>query len=138
MNSLAERLDAFRKIIEHDAPVVRVGCLYHKDIPEEPRVIHFERPASSFFVVADPSDDSIDVSMTSPSGIVDMVFRDCSSEEPWSSILGAKPGWMWTLTNQQGYVDGIQIDLHDGEGRFVRRLQMMVGASTISVTALSV
>ena len=35
---------------------------------------------------------------------------DLSDAEPWSQFIGSSALWTWTLTNQQGYTDGFQLE----------------------------
>lgn len=57
-------------------------------------------------ISAVPDDDTVRVSLSSDPGVI---FRDVSVEDPWRCLIDSEPLWIWLLTNQQGYTDGIQI-----------------------------
>jgi hypothetical protein len=60
-------------------------------------------------------------------------YYDVTAARPWASTVGGRPLWIWTLTNQQGYTDGLQLLVHaDGQDVAVQ-LIVMAGALRISV-----
>jgi hypothetical protein len=38
-------------------------------------------------------------------------WRDVSAEALWQPLLGTNANYWWTMTNQRGYHDGVQVDL---------------------------
>jgi len=47
---------------------------------------------------------------------------------PWSTLVGKRLEWVWTMMNQQGYVDGVQFE---SSGQDQPALQLMVIASSL-------
>jgi hypothetical protein len=54
--------------------------------------------------------------------------------EPFSNLLNKKVVWTWTLTNNQGYQDGLQIEV--GDGGNTELIQLMAKGSQIEVYKL--
>jgi hypothetical protein len=50
-------------------------------------------------------DDSIGISVDRA---YDSDLHEVSRDMPWSVLVGGDLLWIWTMTNHQGYVDGIQ------------------------------
>ncbi len=64
----------------------------------------------SCVVIAEP-DDSLrlaDASWTPDPDLSPIIVGD---QEPWSRALGKPLMWSWTMTNQQGYRDALQLEL---------------------------
>ena len=57
---------------------------------------------------------------------------DLAHSDPWAEAVRCGPLWLWTLTNQQGFVDGFQAQFADGSGKTVS-VQLMCAASSFSV-----
>lgn len=56
------------------------------------------------------------------------------SSEPallWKSIVGMELLWVWTMTNQQGYWDGLQIEFSDRGGESGCLFQVVVCAGML-------
>jgi Family of unknown function (DUF6334) len=86
--------------------------------------ITFENGDLNIEAVAE--DDSLNISIDSrPEG----TLSDVSSGVPWRRLVGGSPLWIWTLTNQQGFVDGIQFLVRTGRGDVM--LQLVVIASSL-------
>jgi hypothetical protein len=62
----------------------------------------------SIVIAAEPLDDTIHVQY----GEASLSFpEDLTAREPWRMLIGCGVMWTWTLTNQNGYRDGFQIEL---------------------------
>jgi len=134
---IARYVSILREATRLDASIQSVEYFCYRDIPERPAIIRFTCGETSIFVIANADDDTIWISKEAPSDLVEMGAQDHSSMNPWTSILGTELAWGWALTNQEGYIDGVQFQFHDGNGRSVRCIQMMVLASTISVADIT-
>jgi hypothetical protein len=64
----------------------------------------------SCVVVAEP-DDSLRLADASWTAHPDLSPIDVSNQEPWSRALGKPLLWSWSMTNQQGYRDALQLEL---------------------------
>lgn len=62
--------------------------------------------------------------------------EDVSQAVPWRDAIGRGLLWMWSLTNQQGYEDGCQLEFgkvsRDGQPQHLS-IQLMVAASALNV-----
>jgi hypothetical protein len=96
-----------------------------RDYRYEEYVFGFEH--GSFTVTAEASDDSIRLGAT---GATLPYVTDLSGEDPWSRLIGCGILWIWRMTNQNGYFDGLQLEFaRPGECWSV---QLMCGASAFS------
>jgi Family of unknown function (DUF6334) len=86
--------------------------------------ITFENGDLNIEAVAE--DDSLNISIDSRR---EGTLSDVSSGAPWRRLVGGSPLWIWTLTNQQGFVDGIQFLVRTGRGDVM--LQLVVIASSL-------
>jgi hypothetical protein len=59
------------------------------------------------------------------------IARDATQQPAWASHIDAHCLWRWTLTNQQGYTDGAQIELELGQSTIT--VQWVAGASRLQV-----
>jgi len=55
------------------------------------------------------------------------------AEKPWSRALGKPLLWSWSMTNQQGYRDGLQLELANNVDDPSVVIQILVEASNIKV-----
>ncbi len=53
---------------------------------------------------------------------------DISETSPWSKCIGFPLMWSWTLTNQQGYEDGLQFEFAVNVESESTLVQILVGA----------
>src|SRR5262245_47757403 len=85
--------------------------------------IGFEK--GSLSILADGDDDSIVVLEGAHpfDGL-----EDVSDVEPWSSLIGGQPLWMWMMTNHRGYTDGLQLHVRTVNGEVIIQL-LVIGSS---------
>ena len=89
----------------------------------------------SVLVSAAPDDDTIAMR-----AVASVDGEDVSAERPWRDAIGRGLIWIWTLTNQQGYEDGCQLEFGDVSRHDRPRhlcVQLMVAASTLHVATVS-
>ena len=93
-------------------------------------VLGFE--TRTIVITAEPQDDSIRVQY----GEASLPFReDLTAREPWRTLIGCGVIWTWTLTNQNGYDDGYQVEFaRPGE---CWALQFMSEGSALSVRSIA-
>ena len=60
-------------------------------------------------------------------------FTDQSSADIWTHQIGCRCTWFWRLTNQQGYNDGLRIELANNDSTQSGIFEFVVVASTIEL-----
>ncbi len=60
-------------------------------------------------------------------------FTDRSNADIWVHQIGRRSTWFWRLTNQQGYNDGLRIELVDDDSTHTEILEFVVVASAIEL-----
>ncbi|REJ65138.1 MAG: hypothetical protein DWQ31_19195 [Planctomycetota bacterium] len=63
----------------------------------------------------------------------DVELRGLSGTPPWTSAIGKPLLWSWTMTNQLGYFDGVQIQFGTNVENAGVQVQLLVVASEIKV-----
>jgi len=86
----------------------------------------------SVTVTADGETDSLTVGETSGTWLD---VADLSGRPPWAEAIGCGILWLWLIENQNGYVDGVQIEFADGTGKHVT-VQLMCLASALSASRI--
>ena len=104
------------------------------DVPSMVWVVRLSFEFGDWSLVAVPDDDT--VLITSRRVTDDVVFADAPENSPWQSGIGRYARWIWAMTNQQGYLDGIQFELTD-PGRGMCQIQMIVIASEWQIRELA-
>ena len=78
-------------------------------------------------------DDTLTVILEALDLDSDESLIDVSKSELWSQCLGSRIPWLWRLTNQQGYDDGVRIEFAKPEEDFISVVEFIVMASAIQV-----
>jgi len=124
--ALGPVLEAFHAIdgqpLTSVAEVYEDGCLTGI-------VFTFERNALT--VAANAEDDSVELSVTNPSGRPPA--HDVSDKEPWVAFIKEPFGWGWLTFNQQGYCDGVLLSFRGT----IPNLVLSVEASSFSIGTIS-
>lgn len=111
------------------------GSTYPRDAQEPPHrydqyVFQFEE--TTIRIEAEPSDDTIRV------GSGDSVLSnpvELTQIDPWRRLVGCSVFWTWELRNNNGYLDGFQIELgRPGESWAV---QFMCEASMLHARSIA-
>src|SRR6266540_3026010 len=77
--------------------------------------------------------DTVDLMETTDKILESWRIADASSFFPWAAAVGKTVRWAWTLENQQGYLDALQLELADTKrGGFVG-IQLVAMASHLVV-----
>lgn len=90
----------------------------------------------SCVVIAEP-DDSLRLADASWTADPDLSPIDISDREPWSRALGKPLMWSWSMTNQQGYRDALQLELAQDVDDPPVLIQLVALGSEIKVRSVS-
>jgi hypothetical protein len=80
---------------------------------------------------ANPDDDTLFASIGSLIADADETLIDISDSSPWSTCLGVGACWLWHLTKQQGYADGVRLEFSNPGEPSRAVVELLVTASTI-------
>jgi hypothetical protein len=108
-------LTNLRRVREHrsDAGSWLVAAAFHF----EEAVLHIERVSATDEIVLQVGPERV-LEEEEPG-----VWRDVSAEALWQPLLGADASYWWTMTNQRGYHDGVQVEFASVGGGTSTRLQ---------------
>jgi hypothetical protein len=67
----------------------------------------------------------------------DETLVDISDSSPWGICLGAGACWLWQLTNQQGYPDGVRLEFGNPDEQSRAVVELLVVASSIQTFVAS-
>lgn len=126
------------RIVDQQQRLQRIEYLLDADLPQRPVVAKFVFEVDCFCVTVDGNDDSILVSEKVPTEH-ENDRSICVSLEPgpWDCAVGAKLTWVWILTNQQGYEDGVQLEFGAAAGHLPACFQLIALASTLEVRSVT-
>ena len=93
--------------------------------------MRFESFSANFRAISD--DDTLEVNLGELKPETDELLTDVSRSTPWSQCVGARVPWLWRLTNQQGYNDGVRIEFTKPDTKFTSVVELIVMASAIKV-----
>jgi hypothetical protein len=93
--------------------------------------MRFESFSATFRAI--PDDDTLMVILEAIELDSDESLIDVSKSEPWLQCLNSKIPWLWRLTNQQGYDDGVRIEFSKPEEKFIFVVEFIVMASAIQI-----
>lgn len=119
--------------------LLRVQGVYWVDPPHQDMLVAICFEYDQWPIVAwAAEDDTIHIEESSvyrrPTGVV---LRDLSSIPPWKDAVGKPLLWSWSMTNQQGYRDGLQLHFANTADEMGVEIQLLVVASEISVRIIS-
>jgi hypothetical protein len=97
-------------------------------------IIRLSFEAGDWSLVVNPDDDTLLI--TEPFETDHAHFDSAPENSPWRLALGKRPRWIWTMTNQQGYQDGIQFEFAD-PGEAAVTIQMIAMASSWHIRQLA-
>jgi hypothetical protein len=105
-----------------------VRVFVHPDLPKEHVVISFQFGSRNIFVEA-LDDDTLQVSSAMNNKDYIELISDYSS--PLLRAIGQPLRWVWTMTNNNGYFDGIQMEFAESAKSDANIIQLQVIASRI-------
>jgi hypothetical protein len=124
--------------IDRGERLISVHCIFDEDLPKGPVAIEFVFETSAFLVIADAFDDTISVLSTLPAELQSTSRLKIDDKiTPWNGVVGSKLLWSWLLTNQRGYVDGIQLEFRQDEQGTPSCFQAIAIASTLELRILA-
>ena len=92
---------------------------------------HFE---NEIVVVAAREDDSLDIfGMERNYDEENQLFRDLSGTAPWDLAISKPLLWSWRMINQQGYLDGLQMQFGRNVHASIVQVQLIAIASEIKI-----
>lgn len=124
-------LDTLHRICDAGGRLVGVTrALFEGDPPFVTAIaLRFEGLTVTFRAVAE--DDTLDCVEGELVAMPEEVTADASESPPWRACLGLTPAWIWQMTNQQGYTDGVRLEF--GEPGRSGTVELLVIASAIRV-----
>ena len=122
-------------LIETGEKLIKVEHLCHEQDPMFVGKIVLYFQYSICVLVANEQDDSLEIQDNlSESFPEELASINYSHKKPWVQAIGGEIRWVWLMTNQQGYIDGMQFEFINaviGEDPVI--IQLMVAASSIEV-----
>lgn len=82
---------------------------------------------------AEPNYDEITVELNNSETDSDCEIVDVSKISPWTSLIGSQSSWIWLLTNNQGYEDGVRIEFRNEQEKVINTVDLIVMASSIKL-----
>jgi hypothetical protein len=119
-----------KSMVVESGQLLEVECLYHTDLPNDIGLIKLAFQQGTYFVVA-KEDDSLELTRDATS--IDFEGIKVSSEFPWHSAIGKHVRWVWTMVNQQGYLDGLQFEFANNITQEPIVIQLIAMASGIDI-----
>lgn len=104
----------------------KVTCILFDGQINSIEAIHFSLRGTSFIISAIDDTDEIELNKLNETEI--NLQNEIRNEELLINLVNKKIIWIWTLTNNQGYTDAVQIQLND-----LSMYQFMVEASFIRI-----
>lgn len=103
-------------------------------VPTSIRMIFEELGVS---IRVDPDWDTLVVEPCEADVVRGQQVYDASHEAVWARTIRTTPQWIWRLTNQQGYSDGLQFEFIDKDAKREWSVQILASASQIKVRTVS-
>jgi len=98
-------------------------------------ILEFETLTAT--ILAEPNYDEILVRLTPYENEPDEKIVAVGTESPWLEMFGLSVLWVWEMTNQQGYTDGLRLEFGDpDDSEKSRTVEMVVAASSIKLFAV--
>jgi Family of unknown function (DUF6334) len=94
--------------------------------------IRFENIVATIYVESDF--DTLRVELDEVKVSSDCHIKVVTSEKPWNVLIGRKVAWIWLLTNQQGYEDGLRLEFTSTQKKKELKIVTLIGiASSIQL-----
>jgi len=126
--------DVLKQIFNNDEQLKGAQYLFHEDFPIDIIGINLEFLNRSVCILVDEDEDTLYLSTDKPelSGL-----QVKKAHYPFRNAFGMRIRWFWKMINNQGYVDGLQIELADTVNDTPVVIQLMAIASKISIKVLT-
>jgi len=96
-------------IVNSLTPLNAVHVAHPLDAPHSIVAIELQFGSAVLTMRAEPTNDTISVSLVAIQRRPDISVVDSSRFVPWSDVIGHRLNWAWKLTNQLGYTDGVRL-----------------------------
>ncbi|WP_412541348.1 DUF6334 family protein [Longispora sp. K20-0274] len=124
------------KLAEIDGALRVAAYFFDPEAPKEITGIRLMFEQGDWTVSVDPDDDSVLLYETTDTDFTKWKVADASTYFPWAAAVGKNIRWVWTLENQNGYVDGLQFELFDRARGGVVSIQVVGVNSRLDVRAV--
>ena len=114
------------EVISEGLPLSSIGVFVHPELPKEHVVISLQFGSRNIFLEA-LEDDSLRVSSAINSKDYVELKSGCNS--PLSHVIGQPLRWAWEMINNNGYLDGIQMEFAKSVASDANIIQLQVMAS---------
>jgi hypothetical protein len=131
---IEDLIDITNKMTYDAGVLVDVRLVIDSVIPKDIQKIHFIFQNGSYILAVDESYDTVILRKGKLSKKKGIKYISCKNKKPWSIAIGNKINWLWILTNQQGYCDGIQMEFgKESSADIVITIQMVAIASALKI-----
>ncbi len=113
-----------------------VGYLYDAEVPKAVAGVRLIFDHGDWVVTVDEDDDTIELAETTDKVLDRWQIAEASSFFPWAAAIGKTVRWAWTLENQQGYLDALQLELASTSRGGSVGIQLVAMASHLAVHAV--
>jgi hypothetical protein len=128
-----KNIDSFKNIIESLKTIESVSYLFHQDAPTDIFGVLLKFSDTEVYFLANEDDDTIQLHLKCQ----DEKILLKQSEDIFCSVVGKAVRWLWVMTNNQGYQDGIQLEFANSIEEDPIIVQFMVIASRISIRVIT-
>ncbi|WP_437287374.1 DUF6334 family protein [Sorangium sp. So ce406] len=128
-------LAAIRPVVDEGESLTMVELYIDEELGGQCVGVCLAFSENILFVYAEGTDDSICVSEDFPVSLSDGCVRKVSASAEWTSAIGHPILWAWAMINNQGRLDGLQIEF-GVVGHPSITLQIVVRASTLVLRML--
>ena len=98
--------------------------------------MRFENTVATIYVESDF--DTLRVELDEMKVSSDCYIKVATFEKPWNGIIGRRVAWIWLLTNQQGYEDGLRLEFASTEKENEPIIVTLIGISSRSQLNLTI
>jgi Family of unknown function (DUF6334) len=122
-------LDILRRICDTGGRLLGVTRALFEGDPTFVTALAFRFEGATVAFRAMSDDDTLDCVAGDLVAELWETTADASGARPWSACVGLSAAWIWQLTNQQGYTDGVRMEF--GEPTRPVIVELLVIASAI-------
>lgn len=131
-------LETLAKIYDDGGRLVNVTCTLLEGDANFVTAFGLRFESISAVFRAEPDFDTLIASVGTLTPQPDETLVDISNTSPWDVCLGAGTCWLWQLTNQQGYSDGVRIEFSNPGERSRAIVELLVVGSAIKTLIVDV
>ena len=137
--AIDEVINLMSSMADESGSLKEVEYFYWDDMTTFTVIIKLVFQQDVFFILAKGEDDSIELTKSFPqiSSLAELTNTICSEMIPWKLVIGRHIRWAWIMINQQGYLDGIQLEFGNGDKKESIIVQIITIASSLKVTVVN-